>query len=172
VAVVGFGDATIETGVFHESLNFASLKKLPVIFVCENNQFATYTHIRQRQPDAPIYKRAEGYGMKGVLADGMDAVAVYHAAQEAVARARSGAGPTLLECGVYRWRDHVGPDYDYKLGHRTKEELDQWMARCPIKKIESSGAVSGAAAEDLRERFTHEMDEAVKFAKESPVPTL
>ncbi len=172
VAITAFGDAAPEAGVFHESLNFASLKKLPVIFVCENNLYSTQTPLNVRQPDIEIYTRAANYDMRGVMVDGNDVLAVHEAAREAVARARHGEGPTLLECRTYRWREHVGPLYDYDLGYRTKEELDQWMARCPIKKMESSGAVSAVLAEELHDRFTREMEDAVKFAKESPVLEL
>lgn len=172
VAMAGFGDSTLETGIFHESMNFAALKRLPAVFVCENNQYATYTHIRDRQPDVAIHARAASYGIPGVLVDGTDVIAVYRAAQEAVARARAGGGPTLIECQLYRWREHVGPNYDYDVGHRTKEELDGWMARCPIEKLEMAGVVSQAEADALRQHFTREMEQAIELARQAPLPTL
>ena len=171
VAVAGFGDGTVEEGVFHESLNFAVLKCLPVVFVCENNLYATQSHIRDRQPHGDIYKRAESYGLPGILVDGNDVLAVYQVAGEAVRRARAGEGPTLLECRTYRWREHVGPNYDYDLGYRTEKELDEWVVRCPIKKLECEGHVSSSEVEELRIRYTQEIEDAVEFARHAPFPT-
>jgi pyruvate dehydrogenase E1 component alpha subunit len=172
VALAGFGDGTVEEGVFHESLNFAALKRLPVILVCENNLYAVQSHIRDRQPHSDIHKRADGYGLPGVLVDGNDVVAVYEAARQAIRRARAGEGPTLLECRTYRWREHVGPNYDYDLGYRTKQELDEWMSRCPIRKLEREGVVDEREAGKMRLRYTREVEEAVEFARQTPFPTM
>ena len=172
VAVAGFGDGTVEEGVFHESLNFAALKRLPVVFVCENNFYATQSHIRDRQPQGDIHKRAEGYGLPGVLVDGNDVVAMYKNAGEAVRRARAGKGPTLLECRTFRWREHVGQNYDYDQGYRTRQELDEWMARCPIRKLEHEGVVDAGEAEQLRIQYTREIEEAVESARHLPFPTV
>src|SRR2546422_10886241 len=108
VAVVSFGDGATEEGVFHETLNFASLRKLPLLFVCENNLYATNTHIRDRQAQTEIYRHAERFGIPGVRADGNDVLAVYEHAQTAVARARRGEGPSLLEFQTYRILEHCG----------------------------------------------------------------
>ena len=168
VAVSVFGDAAIEEGVFHESLNWASLKKLPVIFVCENNLYSTSTSLKDRQPQVEIFKRAESYGMPGIRVDGNDVVKVYEVASEAMANAREGKGPTLIEAMTYRWREHVGPNYDYDLGYRTKSELDEWMAKCPVKKY--THLLSQEENESLIKGYEKEIDEAIEFARQSPFP--
>jgi len=168
VAISVFGDAAIEEGVFHESLNLASLKKLPVIFVCENNLYSTSTSLKDRQPSVEIFKRAESYGMQGIRVDGNDVIKVYEAALKAIADAREGKGPTLIEAMTYRWREHVGPNYDYDLGYRTKVELDEWMAKCPIKKYVD--VMSKEENELLIAKYVKEIDEAIEFARQSPFP--
>ena len=135
VAVAPAGDAAVEEGVFHESLNWAALKKLPVVFVCENNLYSTTTPLGERQPSVDIYKRAAAYGMPGVRCDGNDVVDVYTKALEAVNRARRGEGPSFIEIMTYRWRGHVGPYYDWDAGYRTQKEVEEWMKHCPIKAL-------------------------------------
>jgi len=132
VAVSFFGDGASEEGTFHESLNFASLKKLPVIFVCENNHYATNSPISARQPHSNIVMKAYGYGISGIQVNGNDVVEIYKAAQEAIQIARSGGGPALIECKTYRWKGHVGPDCDYEKGCRPRQELEDWMDKCPV----------------------------------------
>ena len=129
VSVAFFGDAGIEQGVTHESLAFAALRRLPVVFVCENNLYATLTPLSKRQVSADVWPRAVAHGLPGVSVDGNDVLAVYEAAAHAVARARAGDGPTFIEAKTYRWREHVGPNFDVELGYRTQAELDAWMAR-------------------------------------------
>ena len=174
VAVVFFGDAGAEQGSFTECLSFASLKKLPVIFVCENNLYATHTHISARQPEDNIYQRGEPYGVPGTQIDGNDVLAVYEAASQAVERCRRGKGPSLLECRTYRWRGHVGPEYDYDLGYRSKQELEEWMRRCPITTYErtlvGAGICSQSDLDLLRGEVDKEVARAVSFAKSSPEP--
>lgn len=176
VSVAFFGDGCVEEGVFHESLNFASLHKLPVVFVCENNFYATHSHQSARQPADNIADRAQAYAMPGVRVDGTDAWAVYEAAEQAVERARSGKGPTLLEIRAYRWKEHVGPNFDYAMGYRTKEELDSWMARCPVRLFETRLSAEGIMTEAELVRVGSALDaeitEAVRFGKESPEPDL
>ena len=116
VCVASFGDGAIEEGVFHETLNFAALRQLPVLFICENNLYATNTHIRQRQAQTEIFKRAESYGLPGVRIDGNDVLAVYEQARLAVSRARKGEGPSLVECMTYRYFEHCGVNEDFQLG--------------------------------------------------------
>ena len=133
VTVVFFGDGAVEEGIFHESMNFASLKKLPVIFVCENNFYAVNSPIEARQPlGADIYKRAEGYGMKGYLVDGNNVLDVNKRAKEAISEARSGNGPSLLEARTFRWCVHV---QHYNETLKRKEELVRWQKRCPITNL-------------------------------------
>lgn len=174
VSVSFFGDSAVEEGLFHETLNFAALKKLPVIFVSENNLYATHSHISIRQPRNNIYQRGEVYGIPGICVDGNDLLEVYWSAKEAVGRARRGEGPTLIECKTYRWREHVGPYYDYELGYRTKEELDYWMARCPVKrygdKLKNSGLMTEEEMCQALKRAEQEVEEAVAFARKSPFP--
>lgn len=174
VSVAFFGDGGIEQGTFHECMNFASLKKLPVLFICENNSLATCSFISARQPHDEIYKRAQSYLIPGVQVDGTRVEEVYAATQKALVRARKGQGPTLIEARCYRWKEHVGPNFDYDLGYRTKEELDRWMKKDPVKLFERYL---------LKEKFLHEKDlteisgaverdlnDSVAFAKESPFP--
>ena len=133
VSVAFFGDGALEQGTFHESMNFATLFQLPVIFVCENNNIATCTPLKTRQPYPELYQRAQGYHMPGVRVDGNKIEEVYFAAQEAVARAKAGQGPSFIEGVCYRWREHVGYKTDYHLGHRTQQELEEWMGKDPVK---------------------------------------
>ena len=168
VAIAPCGDAAIEEGVFHESMNWASLKKLPVVFVCENNLYSTQSSLGVRQPPVEIYKRAVSYGIPGVRVDGNDVLKVYETTLEAVSRARTGGGPTLIEAMTYRWREHVGPDYDYNLGYRSKQELEEWLEKCPIKRV--SEVVSQREEKMLIEGFSKEIDEAIDYARQSPFP--
>lgn len=168
VAVAAFGDAAIEEGVFHESLNWAALKKLPVIFVCENNLYSTSTPLKNRQPPVEIFKRAESYGIDGIQIDGNDVIKVYEVALKAMANARKGKGPTLIEAMTYRWREHVGPNYDYDLGYRSKEELQEWMSKCPLKKY--AHVMSPEESEALNEQYVKEVDEAIEYARQCPFP--
>jgi TPP-dependent pyruvate/acetoin dehydrogenase alpha subunit len=133
ISVAFFGDGASEEGTFHESLNFACLKRLPVVFICENNSYATTSPISQRQPHDNIAKRAAGYDIPGITVDGNNVLEVYEAAREAVQRAREGLGPTLVECKTYRWKGHVGPDCDHEKGCRPMENLIEWMRRCPVE---------------------------------------
>jgi len=168
VAIAPCGDAAIEEGVFHESMNWASLKKLPVVLVCENNLYSTQSSLGVRQPPVEIYKRAVSYGIPGVRVDGNDVLKVYETTLEAVSRARTGGGPTLIEAMTYRWREHVGPDYDYNLGYRSKQELEEWLEKCPIKRV--SDVVSEREEKMLIEGFSKEIDEAIDYARQSPFP--
>lgn len=174
VTAAFFGDGAVEEGTFHESLNFASLKKLPVIFVCENNFYATNSYLSNRQPHQDIAKRAEGYLIPWAQVDGNDVVQVYEATKTAVDRARRGEGPSFVECRTYRWKGHVGPDCDYEKGCRPKEELDVWMDRCPVKAFEGfilkNGIISGSGLQKMEEQIAKELDDAVSFGRTSPFP--
>jgi pyruvate dehydrogenase E1 component alpha subunit len=177
VAVTFFGDGTVEEGIFHESLNFAVVKRLPVLFVCENNGYSTHTRLEVRQPvGVPIHVRAGSYGMPSVRVDGNDVFAVFAAAREAVERSRRGEGPSFLECMTYRWREHVGPLWDYDKGYRTKAEVDEWIARCPIKRaterLVAEGSCSMEEIEQLGRGYVDEVNRAVAAAKDSPFPAV
>jgi pyruvate dehydrogenase E1 component alpha subunit len=172
-AVAFFGDGAVEEGIFHESLSFASLKKLPVLFVCENNLYATYSHQNARQPADNIHQRARAYKVPGVRVDGNDVTRVYLAVSRAVAQARAGLGPTLIECRTYRWRDHVGPNFDLEVGYRTREELEAWMARCPVKRCERELTRLGAREAELsqmREQIRAEVSAAFDAARSGKFP--
>lgn len=173
-ATVFFGDGAAEEGAFFESLNLAALRKAPVLFVCENNLYSSHIHIRERRPTDNIAEAAVAAGMPAVVIDGNDVVAVYQAAQEAVARARVGNGPTFIECRTYRWRGHVGPNWDIEKGLRSREEVDEWMARCPIKRLEENmtkaDLLNEAEMASIRQMIAAEIAEAIAFARQSPFP--
>ena len=135
VAVAFFGDGASNEGSFHEAANMAALFKLPCVFVCENNGYGEYTSQANHQAIVDVADRAAGYGMPGVVVDGMDVIAVYEAAGAAIKRARSGQGPTLLECKTYRYYDHVGVR-GMGLTYRTDEELEIWQKRDAIQAFE------------------------------------
>lgn len=136
VSVAFFGDGATNEGVLYESMNLAALRSLPVLFVCENNLYSTHLPIAKCLADADIAKKAVAFGLPAVKVDGDDVLGVAAAAREAIDRARTGDGPTFIECLTYRWRGHVGPNYDVEKGLRTQAELDAWMRRCPIKGLE------------------------------------
>ena len=164
----------MDEGVFYESLSWAGLRKLPVLFVCENNKYATNSHQKARQAHDNIWERAGVFGVKGLRVDGNDVFAVSEAARDSVARARTGGGPTLLECDTYRWKGHVGPVADIQMGYRSQEEWDSWVARCPIQAFEkrtlAAGALKQADLDAVRSEIAREVAEGVAFAKASPFP--
>tara|TARA_A100001037_G_scaffold194218_1_gene173807 strand:+ start:808 stop:1731 length:924 start_codon:yes stop_codon:yes gene_type:complete len=173
VSVSFFGDGASNEGSVHEAANMAALYKLPVIFVCENNGYGEYTPQRNHQAIVDVADRAAGYGMPGVVVDGMDAVAVYEAAGQAIERARAGDGPTLLECKTYRYYDHVGRR-GMGLTYRTDEEVEEWRQRDPIASLEQRLAeqdiLSAEEAEQIHSEISKELEAAVDFANESPFP--
>ena len=175
VACCFFGDGASNEGSFHEAANMAGLYKLPAIFVCENNGYGEYTPQANHQAIVDVADRAPGYGMPGVVVDGMDVMAVYEAAGEAIARARAGEGPTLLECKTYRYYDHVGIR-GMGLSYRTDEEVEEWKKKDPIDLFESRLAdqdiLTAEAAQAVHDETLVEVAAAVKFAEDSPFPDL
>jgi pyruvate dehydrogenase E1 component alpha subunit len=173
VAVSFFGDGASNEGAFHEAANMAALYKLPVVFVCENNGYGEFTAQAKHQAIQDVADRAAGYGMPGVIADGMDAVAVYEAAAEAVERARQGGGPTLLECKTYRFYDHVGVR-GMGMAYRSDEEVIAWRKRDPIPLLEARlaelGVLTPDAAQAVHARVRSEVAEAIAYAEASPFP--
>lgn len=175
VAVCFLGDAGVEQGVFHESLNFAALKKLPVIFVCENNLYAVQTKLAQRQVINNIHKRGEIYGIPGQIIDGNDVVTVYLATKQAVERCRGGDGPALIEMMTYRWYEHVGPNFDWDMGYRSREEVEGWIRKCPVKNYENqllaSKILTQAELELMSRSVSDEVNTALAIAKSDPFPS-
>ncbi len=175
VTAIFFGDATVEEGAFHESANFAALKKLPVIFVCENNLYSVQSPLSVRQPgNREIFEVAKGHGIASYQGDGNDVVQVYQIAKRAINRARKGGGPTFLEFKTYRWREHCGPNDDFNLGYRTESEVRDWQKRCPIKRLKESlltdGILSNQDIEAMISDLKTEIEAAIVFAKESAFP--
>ncbi len=174
VSVAFFGDSAVEGGIFHEAVNFAALHKLPVLLVCENNLYASQTHIRERQPEREITQLAKGHGIAAFKEDGNDAIAVYMAAKKAVEHARSGNGPVFLEFPTYRWLEHVGPNDDSKLGYRTGQEIAEWKENDPVKRLRETLLGSRIATEKeleaIDEALKKDVSEAFRFAKESAFP--
>jgi pyruvate dehydrogenase E1 component alpha subunit len=170
VAVAFFGDGASNTGAFHEALNMAAVWNLPSIFVCENNAYAESTPQSYHQKNQDVADRAIGYGMPSSKVDGNDPGAVYLAAEEAVGRARSGGGPTLIEAKTYRIRGHYEGDPEI---YRTKEEVEIWKKKDPIERWRNVLLERGVPAETFEEidaRIDQELKDAVAFAEESPTP--
>jgi 2-oxoisovalerate dehydrogenase E1 component len=172
VSVAFFGDGAVNNGAFHEGVNLATTWELPVIFVCENNLYATEVAFAKATKNSSVASRRQAYGLPGVEVDGNDVVAVYEVAGEAVRRARAGQGPTLLECKTYRTRAHSEGMRD--AGYRTAEEVEEWKARCPItlfkKGLLADKVVDEAEIEAVEAEVSTLMAEAVTFAEQSPWP--
>ena len=174
VAVAFFGDGASNEGSFHEAANMAALFKLPCVFVCENNGYGEYTPQSNHQAIVDVADRAAGYGMPGVIVDGMDVVAVHEAAGEAIERARKGKGPTLLECKTYRFYDHVGVR-GMGLTYRTDEELEAWKKRDAISNFEDQlvkmKVTTRKKLENVLAKVNAEINAGIQFAEESPFPS-
>lgn len=173
VAVSFFGDGASNAGPFHESLNIAAAWKLPMIYVCENNMYAAQTAAAATHAMPDVVGRAAGYGIPGKVVDGNDIFAVYEAASEAIARARAGQGPTLIECKTYRWRPHTErlnqPDY------RPKEEIEAWKKKDPIARLVTHlKSQQGQLTEDewqaMDRDILAQIERSVAFAEASPFP--
>lgn len=175
VTTVFFGEGATEEGVFHESINFAVLKKLPIVFVCENNFYSVYSPLSVRQPESrEVVCLAQGHGAESYQADGNDVVEVYKLAGRAIRKAREGGGPTFLEFKTYRWLQHCGPRYDNDIGYRTESEFQEWKERCPIRlfkdRLLRENVLCDKDVDAMVSKFNAEIEEAVAFAKNSPFP--
>jgi pyruvate dehydrogenase E1 component alpha subunit len=175
LSIVFFGDGATETGVFHESLNFAAVQKLPVVMVCENNLYSVLSPLACRHPAGrELVQLAQGHGVWARQGDGNDADVVYALAGEAIDHARAGRGPAFLELKTYRWLEHCGPLDDRHLGYRPPGEYEAWMARDPLelytRRLRDRGLVTGADLESTAGEVTAEIDDAVTFARSSPFP--
>jgi pyruvate dehydrogenase E1 component alpha subunit len=175
VVVVFLGDATTEEGVMSESLNFAALKQLPIVYFCENNFYSVQSPLAARQPPGRDLRRwAEAHEVPAVAVDGMNVLAVYDAASAAVARARECGGPTFIEARVYRFRAHGGAGDDSKTGYRAEAEREAWMGVCPVAMfaayLRRIGLLDQPAVDALERTLIAEIDEAFTFALASPHP--
>ena len=170
VSVAFFGDGASNAGIFHESLNLAAVWKLPIIFVCENNRFGISVPVEQSTSVEDISVRAKSYGIPGKTVDGNDVEAIDEAFREALQRARNGEGPTLLECRTYRWLGHwVGDPQNY----RSRDEIERWKLKCPIKRYREVLLQQGFSPEELdeiEENARREAEDATQFALNSPDP--
>ncbi|KVN06954.1 thiamine pyrophosphate-dependent dehydrogenase E1 component subunit alpha [Burkholderia diffusa] len=175
VACAFFGDGATEEGVFYESLNFAALKRLPVLFVCENNQYSVYSPLAVRQPPGrSIVRLADALGVPGTAVDGNDVLAVAEKSRALVGELRRGAGPRLIECATWRWLEHCGVHGDDELGYRDPALSQAWRERDPIARLRAALIGSGSCDEAVIESFTaaidEEVDAAFAFAERSPWP--
>ena len=168
VVAAVFGDGAVDEGVFYESLNFAALKQLPVLFVCENNGYAIHTHqrLRQRVPDASA--RAAALGIEAERIDDGDVLRIAERARAATDALRAGSGPRFLECLTYRWKEHVGPGEDWALGYRDRAEAEPWFRSDPVARL--AGLVAPEAAVRIRAEVEAELVDAFRFAEASPFP--
>src|SRR6266568_3112812 len=171
VVVAYFGEGASNTGDFHEALNFAGVQQLPIIFVCENNQYAYSVPLEKSMAIDDVADRAQSYGFDGVAINGNDVLAVYQATQGALARARHGEGPTLIECKTYRWHGHSEHD---KAFYRTDDELAMWKSRDPIPTfttyLKGLHVLSDEKEKEIVDRVGKAIDEAVEFATNAPDP--
>ena len=174
VSVTFLGDAATEQGIFHESLNFAALKKLPIIFICENNRLSTHTWQNARQALDNIYERASIYGIPGLRGDGNDVIEVYGCVNEAVKRARKGDGPSLFEFRTNRWLGHVTPYFDYDNEYLNRDTVEKWIESCPVKQHKNLlielGIFNDKIEQDIRSKIEQEIKDAFEFSKNSVPP--
>ncbi len=174
VSCVFLGDAVVEEGVFFESLNFAVLRRLPVLFVCENNLYSVYSHLRVRQPGGrEIHRMVAGVGVETHAADGNDALGVYDLTTRTLDTIRRDRRPVFLEFSTYRWREHCGPNFDNQIGYRSEEEFLQWKERDPIVRLiasDAGGDTSTVAFDSLMLKVREEIEDAFAFAEASPFP--
>jgi TPP-dependent pyruvate/acetoin dehydrogenase alpha subunit len=171
VVVAYFGEGASNTGDFHEALNFAGVHRLAILFICENNQYAYSVPVEKSMAIDDVADRAESYGFAGVAINGNDVLAVYQATQGALAQARNGDGPTLIECKTYRWHGHSEHD---KAFYRTNEELAMWKSRDPIPTfttyLKGLHILTDEKLTDIEERVASTIDDAVEFAANAPDP--
>ena len=171
VCLCFFGDGAINQGIFHESVNMASIWKLPIIYICENNQYGMGFPVKKAVNIKKLSDRACAYGIKGITLDGNDAIAIYKTAYQLIREVREGSSPVLLECLTYRWKGHSRMDAEK---YRTKEEVEEWKKKCPIKRhkkyLLDSNIASQKEIDGLEELVRSQIEKAISFAKNSPFP--
>jgi pyruvate dehydrogenase E1 component alpha subunit len=176
IVVVFLGDGATEEGVFSEALDFASLKDVPIIFVCENNFYSVYSNLEVRQAKGrEITKIAESHGVKSYKGNGNDILEVYNITETTINYVKNDKKPALIEFETFRWLEHCGPNWDDNLGYRRKGELQKWMDACPIKNFEKiliGNELDKNKIKELKEKISKEIDEAFDFAKKSPFPSI
>ncbi|MFC1929131.1 thiamine pyrophosphate-dependent dehydrogenase E1 component subunit alpha [Chloroflexota bacterium] len=174
VSVAFFGDAAVEEGVTYESINFAMLRQLPIVYVCENNFYSVFSHLSKRQARDAIYRRFEGLSIPGYRVDGNNVIEVYRTAKKAIDNARRGGGASFIECRTYRLRDHHGTSSGVEAGYRTQEEVDEWAVRCPVTNFEhfllEQQITTTNEIDEFATAIDQEVEEAFNFAQASPLP--
>ena len=171
IVVCMFGDGAADEGAFHESLNFAGARKLPMIFICENNHYAIHSHHLSRHASDNQCERARSYGMPAERIEGNDVLAFRAAMAKALEELREGGeGPRFFEFMTYRMMEHVGPNEDYKFGYRTKDEAEPWIESDPVKVL--GELVPDGERETIHKEVEAEIAEAIDFAEKSPFPDL
>jgi pyruvate dehydrogenase E1 component alpha subunit len=174
ISVVFFSDGAADEGVLYESINFAILKRLPVVYIYENNQYSVCSHVTARQRAENIFHKTDPKDMFTKMVDGNSVLDVYRAAMEAVKKARKGLGPSFIECKTYRLRGHAGAGSDVNLGYRSSQEISLWADKCPVENFQrllmENGEMTDADFERMEREIAEEIDEAFIFAQESPLP--
>lgn len=174
VTILFMGEGAAEEGVWHESINFAALHALPIVYVCENNLYSVYTHLKDRQPDRSLTQIAAAHGLTVFSGDGNDAVTVQQQTTEAIRGVREAAGPAFMEFTTYRWREHCGPNFDNDLGYRSEAEFKLWQAQDPLLRLREAALAAGVTDQGrlniLESEIKAEIDAAVVFAQTSPFP--
>lgn len=176
VSAVFFGDGSVEEGSFYESVNFAAVRNLPVLFVCENNFYSVYSPLKVRQPDGrKIFEMVASMGILSAMVNGNDIEAAFFKTKDALEYVRSGRGPFFLELTTYRWREHCGPNYDNDIGYRSEEEFASWHANDPISNYErlllTRGWLTAEQIEKTVAELTVEINSAFSYAENSPFPS-
>lgn len=170
IVVNFFGDGATEEGAFHESLNFAAVKKLPIIYICENNGYAISTHVSIRQPGTSIATRARSYGIATKVIEGNDTKTLFEEVRKARKQiVEKGSGPIFIECMTYRWRQHLGPNLDFGPGGRDIKEAEPWIKKDEVKRIGT--LLSQKTKTNIETKIEAEIKDAILFAEKSPYPT-
>ena len=174
VSAAFFGDGATDEGVFYESLNFAIVNKLPMIFVCENNGFSTHLPDFLRQSNICVVDRVKGFKINSAKVDGNNPYDVYNTSRIMIERARHDQGPSLIECNTFRWLSHVGYWQDLDVGYRKKADVEHWMNRCPINFLSNdlikNGLLTKVDLRKMKKEIKAQVDNTVAFAKNSPSP--
>jgi len=172
IVLTFFGDGAANEGIFYESLNIATIWKLPQVFICENNMYAMSSPVSKFVPTQNISDKAAAFGIPGITIDGMDVITVYEIVKEAIDKAREGKGPTLVEAKTYRYRGHSKSDKNL---YRTREEIEEWKKKDPIikfiKKLKESGEINDKEIEKIKKDIAKEIEDGVNFALNSPEPS-